>query len=86
MQELKIFLTIFQKTALNIFLVRNNMYPADSFCLPRQSKVIHTYNAVGSSLVELCCTFDIHIMNGRLFDDTEGNFKCFVFQIIVGRL
>ena len=23
------------------------------------------------------CAFDIHIMNGRLFDDSEGNFICF---------
>ena len=25
----------------------------------------------------MCCAFDIHIMNGRLFDDSEGNFTCF---------
>ena len=55
----------------------NNRYPADSFCLPRQSKDMNTHNAFGLSLVELCCAFDIHIMNGRLFDDTEGKFTCF---------
>ena len=55
----------------------NNRYPADSFCLPRQSKDMHAHNAFGLSLVVLCCAFDIHIMNGRLFDDTEGNFTCF---------
>ena len=38
---------------------------------------MHTHNAFGLSLVELCCAFDIHIMNGILFDDTEGNFTCF---------
>lgn len=53
------------------------MYLADTFCSSRQFKAIHTYNAFGSSLVELCCTFDIHIMNGKLFIDTEKTFTCF---------
>ena len=34
------------------------------------------YNLFGISLAELCCTFDMHIINGRLFGDQDGNFTC----------
>ena len=61
------------------------MYLADTFCSSRQFKAIHTYNAFGSSLVELCCTFDIHIMNGKLFIDTEKK-TLHAFLIMVHRL
>ena len=30
----------------------------------------------GKSLVELCCVHDVHILNGRLYDDIVGNFTC----------
>lgn len=51
-------------------------YPNDSFCLSRSSKD-SSLNRFGSSLIDLCCLHEIHIMfNGRLFGDTEGNFTC----------
>ena len=34
------------------------------------------YNLFGISLAELCCTFDMHIINRRLFGDQNGNFTC----------
>ena len=52
-------------------------YPTDDFSMARKNKDIDFSNAYGLSLVELCCTFSVHILNGRLFDDKEGNFTCF---------
>ena len=34
------------------------------------------YNRFGLSLIELCCTYGIHDLNGWLFKDIEGNFTC----------
>ncbi|WAR15318.1 hypothetical protein MAR_005423, partial [Mya arenaria] len=50
-------------------------YPGDEFCLPRSTKDL-VLNKFGLSLIELCCTHDVHLLNGRLFDDKEGNFTC----------
>ena len=33
-------------------------------------------NLFGTTLAELCCIFDMHIINGCLFDVSEGNFTC----------
>ena len=52
-------------------------YPFDSFDLPRKSKD-NIYNNFGLSLVELCCTYGIHVLNGRLFNDIQGEYTCFV--------
>ena len=27
-------------------------------------------------MIELCCEYDVHMLNGRLFDDIEGNITC----------
>ena len=43
--------------------------------MKRQTKDMQ-YNRFGLSLIELCCTYDIHVLNGRLFRDIEGNFTC----------
>ena len=51
-------------------------YPGDFFCIPRKSKHLNTYNAYGCSLVELCCVFNVHIMDGRCSSDIEGDFTC----------
>ena len=53
----------------------NVPYPKDSFNLKRKSWD-DTYNRFGLSLIELCCTYGIHTVNGRLFSDTDGNFTC----------
>ena len=34
-------------------------------------------NNYGRALIDLCCNFDIHFLNGRFIDDVEGNFTCF---------
>ena len=34
------------------------------------------YNRFGLSLIELCCSYNVHILNGRMFGDSEGNFTC----------
>ena len=51
-------------------------YPGDMFNLNRNSKDSQTYNKFGLSLVDLCCEHDVHMLNGRLFDDKEGNITC----------
>ena len=45
--------------------------PSDPFNKIRQSKD-ETYNHFGMPLIDLCCTHDIHTLNGRLYDDTNG--------------
>jgi len=30
-------------------------------------------NAFGQSLIELCCTYGVHTLNGILYDDNVGN-------------
>ena len=34
------------------------------------------FNRFGLSFIELCCTYSIHVFNGRLFDDIPGNYTC----------
>ena len=41
-------------------------YPSDSFHLKRKSKDCHVYNRFGLSLIDLCCEYDVHILNRRL--------------------
>lgn len=53
----------------------NIAYPNDEFSLSRKTKDMQ-YNRFGLSLIELCCTYGIHTLNGRLFNDTEGNYTC----------
>ena len=50
-------------------------YESDEFDLQRQNKD-SSYNLFGTTLIVLCSLFGIHIVNGRLFDDSEGNFTC----------
>ena len=50
-------------------------YPCDSFCMPRNftEKVL---NRFGSALIDLGCTHDVHIFNGRLQGVTDGHYTC----------
>ena len=50
-------------------------YPAYEFNMSRKTKD-NVYNNFGLSLIDLCCTFDVHALNGRMFDDLQGNFAC----------
>lgn len=62
-------------TSIKFFYGDNVPYPNDSFNLPRKSKD-NKFNRFGSLLIELCCTYGIHALNGRLFADTESNYTC----------
>ena len=59
-----------------VFSDKSLDYPTDSFCLSRRSKD-EKINNFGHSLLEMCCSFDMYIMNGRLFNDHDGNFTYF---------
>ena len=43
--------------------------------MPRNSKD-KVLNRFGSALIDLCCTHDVHIFNGRLHGDTDGHYRC----------
>ena len=58
------------------FIFGDTDYPGDTFNLDRNSKDTITYNNFGLSLIDLCCEHDIHMLNGRLFDDVDGNITC----------
>ena len=57
------------------FVFGETEYSADPFDITRQSKD-DTCNRFGTSLIDLCCTHNIHVLNGRLFEDTEGEILC----------
>ena len=57
------------------FVFGDTDYPTDPFDMPRQSKD-ETYNNFGISLLDLCCSFNIHVLNGRAFDDMNGEITC----------
>ena len=57
------------------FVFGESEYPTDSFDIIRQSKD-DTCNRFGTSLVDLCCTHNVHVLNGRLFNDTAGEITC----------
>ena len=48
-------------------------YTSDNFSIPRSSKD-SVVNLFGLSLAELCCTFNLHILNGRSNDDLLGEY------------
>ena len=54
------------------FVFGDTDYPTDPFTINRQSKD-DTCNRFGMSLIELCCTHGIHTLNGRIFDDKNGD-------------
>ena len=43
------------------------------FNLNRNSKDLQPYIKFGLSLVDLCCDYDIRMLNGHLSDDSEAN-------------
>ena len=58
-----------------IFKVQDILYDEDSFNINRNSKD-NTLNNFGHSLIELCKSFGIYILNGIICNDQEGNFTC----------
>ena len=60
------------------FLPLPDYYVCDNFSIPRKSRDLHgEVNAHGSSLLNLCCSYDIHMLNGRIHGDEEGHITCF---------
>jgi len=53
----------------------NVSYNGDDFSMHRNNKDTK-HNNYGTSLTDLCCLLDVHIVNGRLFNDLEGNYTC----------
>ena len=47
----------------------------DLFDITRKSKD-DTCHGFGTSLIDLCCTHNIHVLNRRLFEDTQGEISC----------
>ena len=64
---------------LDFVFDRDTSYSFDSFDLHRKSKD-NIYNNFGLSLVEICFTYGIHVLNGRLFNDIQGEYTCFVYN------
>ena len=58
------------------FIFGETDYPSDHFNLNRKSKDCHTHNRFGLSLIELCSEYEVHMLNGRLFADVDGNITC----------
>ena len=74
MLVLGIFKILFQEMIYNMSLVKPITKEMTLIFLGK--KDIETFNQFGQSLVALCCTFNVHIINGRLYDDTEDNYIC----------
>ena len=51
-------------------------YPNDTFNIDRNSKKINVNNRFGLCLINMCCENDIHMLNGRPYDDVDGNITC----------
>ena len=34
------------------------------------------YNRFGLSLIDLCCIYAVHVLNGRFSSDAKGHFTC----------
>ena len=55
-----------------------DFYISDDFSLPRKSRDIHgDINLHGQSLLNMCCAFHVHMLNGRIPGDEEGHLTCF---------
>jgi len=60
------------------YLPLPDIYHEDKFQIKRQSKDKHgEVNEYGKHLIELCCTFGIHFLNGRTLGDEKGELTCF---------
>ena len=58
-----------------LFFQNEAMYESDLFELPKKSKDLN-HNSFGLSLIELCKTYGIHILNGRSPGDRDGEITC----------
>ena len=60
--RVKDFLDYIEEDDLNYIYNENVPYPGDVFCLKRKSRDCR-HNSFGLSLIDLCCTKDLHILN-----------------------
>ena len=51
------------------------VYESDNFLLGRNSKD-KTCNTYGFSLIDMCKTYGVHFLNGRINGDNEGEITC----------
>ena len=76
MHGLKTSKILYQEMILQ-YVFGETEYEKDNFDVHRNNKDSEVFNGqFGQSLVDLCCTLNIHIINGRLYDDTNGNYTC----------
>ena len=62
----------------NKYVTLPENYPEDPFNMKRNSQDTHAdINEHGKSLLHLCCSHNIHIVNGRVTGDLEGHLTCF---------
>ena len=59
------------------FVLNENYYESDLFCMPRNNSDCVMDNRFGRELVELCAKSKIHIVNGWKENDRLGMFTCF---------
>jgi len=60
------------------YLPLPDFYSEDTFQIKRKTKDKHgEVNEFGKLLIELCCTFGIHFLNGRTQGDEKGEITCF---------
>ena len=61
------------------YLPLGDWYNQDNFKILKNSKD-KTENNFGVSLIDLCCEFGLHILNGRHTDDISGEFTCITYN------
>ena len=52
-------------------------YNMSEFNMPRKNIDCNRFNNFGRTLTQFCSTHDMHILNGRLFEDSEGHYTCY---------
>ena len=57
------------------FVFGETAYPTDQFDTIRNSKD-DTCNRFGTFLIDMWCSHNIHVLNGRLFEDSAGVITC----------
>ena len=66
------------------YLPCKDWYTCDSFDRPRWLKDVHgDINLHGKALLQLCCTLDIHIANGRCPSDKKENLHVMQIEVKV---
>ena len=64
------------ETDMYLHILNDMEYNKDSFHSPRISRDKEV-NDYGKDMINLCCTYGIHMLNGRFSDDPHGSCTCF---------